>query len=167
MDKIEKKENWIWTEKDFEVMYWNDCSIYTIEFDKYNLKLTFDIDYIFKWIEPELQNEDYKFLIAPATLIFEKVYEFDIDLDSNLEIDINSINRQEEREFINVEQGRSYREWKWTIDTLQGNITFRAEGFSMYIRQKPKVVNSLNSKNNGLFNRLGIAVYKNENQENI
>ena len=52
-------ENWIWTENDFEAMYWNDCSIYTIEFDKYNHKLTFDIDYIFKWIEPKVKSENY------------------------------------------------------------------------------------------------------------
>lgn len=167
MKKTENVKNWIWTEEDFNEMYWNDCCLYTIKFDRYNFKLTFDIDYIFEWIEPEGEFDNYRFLIAPASLIFENVCELDIKLDSNLEIDINDIRRIEEREYTNKESKKAYKEWKWIIDTLQGSINFRAEGFSMYVRQKPKVVNSLNSKNNGLFKRAGISFYQNENKEII
>lgn len=42
-------------------------------------KLLFDIDYIFKWVGPE-EDGYYRFWISPATLIFENVYDVNIDL---------------------------------------------------------------------------------------
>ncbi|MEJ6979425.1 hypothetical protein WG906_03130 [Pedobacter sp. P351] len=48
-------ENQIWTEQDFDNMGWHDSSIYGIAFGR-PYELSFDIDYIFKWVEPTAAN---------------------------------------------------------------------------------------------------------------
>ncbi|TWF33683.1 hypothetical protein FHW36_112124 [Chitinophaga polysaccharea] len=46
-------EKSIWTEEDFEVMSWHDSQIYKMALKE---DLEFDIDYIFKWNQPDLEG---------------------------------------------------------------------------------------------------------------
>ncbi|MEQ8198297.1 MAG: hypothetical protein ABRQ27_09870, partial [Clostridiaceae bacterium] len=57
-------EKWVWTTNDFEKMGWHDCKIHAMAFDELNFKILFDIDYIFKWVEPG-EDERYHFWISP------------------------------------------------------------------------------------------------------
>jgi hypothetical protein len=118
-------EKQIWTDKDFEQMGWHDCRIYKMHVSK-NLEL--DIDYIFKWNEPELDGIPFTFWVAPATLIFKEIKNLTIELDTAFEdaVEIQDI----EREKINDEM-------HWSINTHQGDFKFVSNEYEQFIRQQP------------------------------
>src|SRR5690349_14814502 len=81
-------EKWIWTEADFDSMGWHDASIYAMKMDG---DLCFDIDYIFKWNQPEIEGFHFTFFVAPCTLCFKDVQELSFELsqpvhDNRIEI---------------------------------------------------------------------------------
>lgn len=128
----------IFTEKDFGIMNWHDVNIHGIGFDSNNFELLLDIDYIFKWIEPEPGKEFYSFLTAPATLVFRNVWDYNCDFTSNLHLTIMSINRSNQRipnshEFIDDKL-----EYTWVIELLEGEITFNSTGYTLYSRRLPE-----------------------------
>jgi len=118
-------EKSIWTEKDFELMGWHDAQIYKMALGK---DLEFDIDYIFKWNQPELEGLPFTFWVAPATLVFKKakILSFDFELAMEDVFEIDYIEREVTGEKIT-----------WLIVTQRGEIEFTCEGFDQYIRQKP------------------------------
>ncbi|MEC0226441.1 hypothetical protein [Paenibacillus alba] len=69
----------LWNDEDFDNMNWHDCKVYGIGFDDDKYKLVFDIDYILDWVKPEKDNIYFKFWVAPSTLVFENVYDLNID----------------------------------------------------------------------------------------
>lgn len=115
--EIEKR---IWTDSDFDKMGWHDSHIYKIRLTE---DLEMDIDYIFKWNQPDLGGLPFTFWVAPATLVFKKIknlgFEFDIGFEDSFEIqDIERENKNQ-----------------WTVITRQGDIQFTSEGFEQFIRQ--------------------------------
>src|SRR5687767_3437713 len=117
--EIEKR---IWTDSDFDKMGWHDNHIYKIRLTE---DLEMDIDYIFKWNQPNLEGLPFTFWVAPATLVFKNIenlrFEFDIELEDSFEIE--DIERENKNQ--------------WTVITRQGNIQFTSEGFEQFIRQDP------------------------------
>ena len=117
--ELEKR---IWTNSDFDQMGWHDNHIYKIRLTE---DLEMDIDYIFKWNQPDLEGLPFTFWIAPATLVFKNIknlrFEFNIGFEDNLEIqDIERENKNQ-----------------WIVITRQGDIQFTSEGFEQFIRQDP------------------------------
>ena len=112
----------IWTDADFEKMGWHDNQIYKICLTE---DLELDIDYIFKWNNPDIEGLPFTFWIAPATLVFKKIknlsFDFDTQFEDSFEIDVI------ERENSN----------QWTIITQHGDIQFISDGFEQFIRQAP------------------------------
>lgn len=154
-------EKWVWTEEDFSKMKWHDCTVYGVAVDKKNYKLMFDIDYIFSWIIPQSQDDYYKFWVSPATLVFENVYNLEIDIESNLEIDIDTIYREQPRQPKNKDYILKDLEWKWVIITQQGEISFQSVGFNMYVRKKPLLQQFQEIE---LVKRGGISFYQGSSQ---
>ena len=117
-----KLDKYVWTDADLEQMGWHDCNIYKIRLTE---DLEFDIDYILKWNEPDLEGLPFTFWLSPATLVFKSIqnlsFEFDIGFENAFEI-----------EDIEREDGN-----RWTIITRQGNIQFISNGYEQYIRQEP------------------------------
>src|SRR5438105_3605875 len=121
--KLEKN---IWTHADFEIMGWHDCVIYVIRFDS---NLEFDIDYIFKWVNPVDDEKFNKFWISPATLIFENVENLKIEIDLQF---INGI------EIFEIKREKSLHDkFKWAIETQEGNIEFISSGYKQYTKKSP------------------------------
>lgn len=133
MNNIEKE---IWDEKDFDQMNWHDSTIYAIAFDDENFTLQFDLDYVSKWIEPQEGEEFFKFLVAPVILEFENVWNLQIDIESNLKMEIYSIKRENPVPPKNVLYLKSGFEYDWTIELQQGQINFKSVGFKQHIRQQ-------------------------------
>ena len=75
-------EKWTWNEEDFQTMGWHDSTVYGLRF---NGNLELDIDYIFKWNEPEIEGFKFTFWVSPATLIFENPTKFNIELTQSFE----------------------------------------------------------------------------------
>ena len=110
-------EKWIWTDDDFDKMGWHDATIYGIRLDQ-NLNL--DIDYIFKWNQPEVEGFQFTFYVAPCTLVFKDIQEmkFEISQEPYRNNEISDIERE-------VRDGKSY----FTIDTQQGFLFIITNGF--------------------------------------
>lgn len=129
-------EKGTWTTNDFERMCWHDCKIYAIAFDKINFKLLIDIDYIFKWVDPE-EDKYFRFWISPATLIFENVYDINIEFSYNMETTIDNVERINPSRPKNADYIKKDTEWEWIIDGHDGDICFKSVGYTLYIRKMP------------------------------
>lgn len=119
-------EKWIWTDTDFDVMGWHDSYIYAF---KIGDNIYFDIDYIFKWVQPG-QDDWFSFWVAPCTLIFEIPEKFSFNLESNEfnnQIEIADLHRQ-----VN---GKGKTEWR--IETHIGDILIESQNFRQIVRRRP------------------------------
>ncbi|GAA3634257.1 hypothetical protein [Flavivirga jejuensis] len=123
--KTYKLEKWIWSHNDFEEMGWHDCPIYALKFDD---KVSLDLDYIFKWNEPEVEGMPYTFWISPATLIFENVTLFKINFIMDF---VNGL------EIYEISKSTLDHSIEWIIETQQGTITIHSDSFQQIIRRKP------------------------------
>ncbi|MDQ4121940.1 MAG: hypothetical protein M3209_10895 [Acidobacteriota bacterium] len=135
MSDIFHLHNFIWTTQDFEKMNWRDASIYAFAFLPKRAEFVLDIDYI---LQRTAQNESQPgFLIAPATLVFENVWELKIELEPDRQIEIINIARSEPRNPKNPELLNREIEGKWTIETNQGDVAFRATGYKQHFKGLP------------------------------
>jgi len=136
--QLEKR---LWDETDFDMMGWHDASIHAFSFSK-DYKLFLDIDYIFKWVHPEDGETYFNFWVAPCTLAFENVWNivFDLELSVPSELSIDSIVRSNPNVPRNAGYTTQSTEYTWTIETLNGDITFNSVGYSLYVRQQPLFV---------------------------
>ena len=135
-----KLDKTIWTKNDFDKMGWHDSSIYGLTFlpvdENGTTHLVFDIDYIFKWVNPIPPKEIFSFWVAPCTLIFQDTFSLIINIDRQggttdmLEIaDLYLVDKveQEANKFI----------YEWNIELQEGHIKFKSSGFDQIVRQKP------------------------------
>lgn len=125
----------------FDEISWHDCKLYAISFDKNNFRLILDIDYILEWKEPKVSKNNFMFLISPATLIFYNTWDLEISIESNLELEIDRINREDPKPSKNLE---NIIEYKWKIELQQGEINFRSTEFKLFLRRKPILSESQN-----------------------
>ena len=123
----------IYSTADFEQMGWHDIKIHAISFNADEYELLFDIDYIIEWIEPKQNGTNYQFLIAPATLVFNNVYDFNVNVD-NLDFTIDYIIKENPRLPPNSAYLKGQVEYDWTIETINGQISFKSIGYIQYIR---------------------------------
>ena len=128
----------LWTEQDFDNMGWHDSLIYGIAFDK-AYEIAFDIDYIFKWVEPVGDEVRYKFWVSPCTLVFENLHslKLDIEITEPFEFEIDDVSREVSGAPKNAEYINRDLEYSWQIETHQGAISFNSVGFKQFVRQKP------------------------------
>jgi hypothetical protein len=84
----------VWTEADFEQMGWHDVHVHAVAFRPQIFELWLDMDYIFRWVDPHDGETHYSFWVAPATLVFENVYDLKFDIESH---DGNRRQRRERR----------------------------------------------------------------------
>jgi hypothetical protein len=129
-------EKWLWTEADFERMGWHDSRIHAVAFLSEPLELAFDIDYILQWVQPS-EDQYYRFWVAPATLVFQNVYELKLELEPFEAVDIADIHRDDLRKPRNAEFIGRDAGWRWRIETHDGDITFRAAGYEQHFRRAP------------------------------
>jgi hypothetical protein len=137
-------EKWIWTDADFERMGWHDCQLHGIaRYEKVErdekkgseghfsgVELLLDIDYILKWVKSEPK---WQWWVAPATLVFENAFDFQMRNGSGLHREISEIVRAPAQ----YPSGRDC--WKWEI--YRTSIVLLAEGYKQYIRQEPVLKN--------------------------
>lgn len=118
-------EKWIWDQDDFETMGWHDNPIYAMSFED---DVMFDLDYLFKWVQPLLPRTNYWFWISPATLLFKQPtrLEIDIELDFVNGIEINMITKE-------VVNGKT----NYIIEAQEGRIRIQTEEFTQIIRRPP------------------------------
>jgi hypothetical protein len=128
-------EKWIWSHDDYDLMGWHDATVHAIALVPEQWELILDIDYIVRWVDPIPPNEYFHFWIAPATLVFQGVQDIKIEFNipNIMDITLQGIERSNPRPTPN---GTS-TEWDWFIDSNEGRITFRADGYSQHFRAAP------------------------------
>src|SRR5471030_502659 len=127
-------EKSIWMETDFEKMGWHDVVIHGISFNPSQYELLFDIDYIFAWVDPEPPSEYFTFWVSPVTLVFRNAYDLHVDIETGLGLQLQGIGRSEEREPKNAAYIKDKKEWKWTLEGNEGDISVCSVGFTQYTR---------------------------------
>ena len=129
-------EKWLWTEADFEQMGWHDSHIHAVAFLPSQFEVAFDIDYILQWVQPS-EDDYYRFWVAPATLVFENIHDLKVDIEPFNAVEIADLHRDDPRRPRNADYIGQETEWRWRIETHQGDITLRAVGYKQYVRRQP------------------------------
>jgi hypothetical protein len=130
-------EKFIWDDNDFEQMGWHDSKIYGIAFKDDKFELMLDIDYILEWLHPKENESNFKFWVAPATLVFRNVWDLKLSLEGNLSLEIQDIHRANPRPPKNSKHIEEPFEYDWIIETNNGEITFQSVGYKQYFRMAP------------------------------
>ena len=118
-------DKWVWTEADFDQMGWHDATIYAMQFGK---DISFDIDYIFEWVQAD-KDDFFSFVIAPVTLVFPEPQRvvFSINFRFGQELKIEDIHSR----------ATAAGSMEWYIETHQGDITITADSFRQVVQRYP------------------------------
>ena len=134
MDEAERFNRVVWTDADFETMGWHDATIHAVGFQHEgdSAQLLLDLDYIIRWIEPAPPTEHYSFLIAPATLVFENVWDVEGDITAERTLlviaDLERTGPEDDRqENLGLQ--------RWTVHGHNLALSFLASGFRQHIRR--------------------------------
>jgi len=133
-----------WTEKDYEAMNWHDVTVHGLSImpTEYSYELLLDIDYIFEWVHPRTTAGEFSFMVAPATLAFNEVWDVVTNIETRVSIleflSIQDIQRVNPRNLDNW----GIVQWEWIITLLQGTIRFKACGYHQYLRRKAVITES-------------------------
>lgn len=146
-------EKTVLTDSDFEEMGWHDSKLYAIAFGMKENEIAFDIDYILKWINPQGLENTFKFVVAPATLVFRNVYDLNINT-SLTEVIIESIERSNPVRPKNANYIKEQLEYDWRIETTNGEISFKSVGYEQFFRKNPTLIDQ---QHIGLLKRGGIS----------
>ena len=130
-----------WTLKDFDQLTWHDCKVHAISFGQNEFEISFDIDFILEWIKTDDFENAYKFLIAPATLTFRNVYELNINMPT-VSVIIDEIVKDNPVMARNSSHIKEDLEYDWTIETSDGELSFKSVGFTQYLRKEPAIVDT-------------------------
>ncbi len=118
-------------------MGWHDASIWSMFPNSAKFEYLFDLDYIFKWVDPKEGETYFKFWVAPVTIVFENA--------SNIKIDIESQQGLIEVADLFMESPEITPNGKFTshcyrFDCQEGEISLKATGFKMYVRQISRLI---------------------------
>lgn len=129
-----------WTTADFESLCWHDNHVHGMAFREGppgEAKLVLDIDHITQWLCGVGDDRRYRFMVAPAELVFDDVLFLEVRIDgrgfgAGL-LSIDEIRRER------LEDARASRVYRWAIELNcpPGELTFLASGFRQRLRAAP------------------------------
>jgi hypothetical protein len=125
-----------WSDTDFDQMGWHDVHIHGISALPDRFELRFDVDYIVEWMCAPSDSGITKFLVAPATLVFENVQHVRIAVNSEQGLlSIDEIRREGCRQLADSKLSI----WNWTLRCQEGSVEFEATGYKLALRSSPIV----------------------------
>jgi hypothetical protein len=76
MSEDPRLERWVWTDEDFEAMDWRHACVHAVPVeDDGRSRVLLDLDHIVGGVVSEPPGRELSFRLAPATLVFEKVWD--------------------------------------------------------------------------------------------
>ncbi|WP_152004712.1 hypothetical protein [Desulfoluna spongiiphila] len=118
-------------------MGWHDASIWSMVSNAEQFEYLFDIDYIFKWVVPKENETYFKFWVAPVTMVFESAFDVKIDIESQQGlIEVAELHM----EYPELTPNGKFTSHSYRFECQEGEISLKATGFKMYVRQKPKLI---------------------------
>jgi len=130
----------VWRDSDFDVMGWHDASIHAVALSQDAFEILLDIDYIFRWVQPEFGRTDFSFWVAPCTMVFRNVYDIRLEADSGSVrpiLTVGDLLRSDSRRPKNADHIGCETEWRWVFDCFNGEVSFWSVGFELYVRMAP------------------------------
>ncbi len=124
-------------EEDFDEMYWHDVHIHALAFSCETFQLFMDIDYIFAWVNPEPPDVSYSFWKAPCTLVFSYVYDFTADIETGFGLWIDKVIREDAGRPWNADYIKREQQWIWTFECQEGEFSFHAIDYQLFVRAQP------------------------------
>ena len=159
-------ERCVWTDADFEAMGWHDSCVHAVavEDDGWS-RLLLDLDYIVGIVRPEPPETALRFSVAPATLVFENVWDLEGDVAAAsgmaqrvlLLIDVVRRDRdvmsevrsgRKERWMSGMAGGHDFSKgppetgslYRWEIAGHNFALRFLADGFHQHFRGRPTLI---------------------------
>jgi len=134
-----KLDKHIWTQDDFKYMGWHDATIWSSFANTEEYEFSFDLDYIFKWVDPIGEEKYFKFWVAPVTMVFENVSDIKFDIESRQgDIEIANLHMENPK----LTPNGKFTEYTFRFECQEGIITLQATGYNMYVRQTPTLSKS-------------------------
>lgn len=135
-----------WTQEDYKDMGWHDANIYgmvieSVENDVWATSLSFDIDYIFRWVRPIPPEDHFTFWVAPCTLTFKEYFDLRINLNTEGQV-VESLEVADLILKSKTESAKGVFVYDWLIELQQGNIALKSAGFEQVVRKAPVHVKS-------------------------
>lgn len=131
----------VWTDADFTDMGWHDATVHGLSVQPTGEvlpRLLLDLDYLVQWVHPVPPETYFSFWVAPATLVFDGVWDMTGDLDftgSIPDLKLDGIRR------LPSDDGRDDLPL-WHIEGHAFDLKFRAGGYHQYFRQAPALVST-------------------------
>jgi len=130
-------ERAIWTESDFKIMGWHDVTIWSMFANTEEYEYLLDMDYIFKWVNPEENETYFKFWVAPVTMVFENVHSVKLDIESAQGfIEIAELHMENPQ----LTPNKKFTEFTYKFECQEGIISMKATGYKMHVRQSPRLL---------------------------
>jgi len=130
-------EKLVWTEADFDTMGWHDVTIHAVAFFPERFEFGLDLDYIFRWVDPEDEGGCCTFWVAAATMVFENAYDIVFEVDTSAGLEVAHISRADPKPPHDAKAAGRDTEWTWTIQCQEGAIRLRSVGYKMFVRTAP------------------------------
>ena len=139
-------EKYVWDTSDFDRMGWHDATIYAVAFEPQRFEVSLDVDYIFEWLQPSRGEEFFRFWVSPCTVVFENVYDFELDGPGpGSTFQVNEIRRDQARTPRNAGYIAADTEWQWTVDCHHGEIRLWSTGFTQHVRRASALIDMQHS----------------------
>jgi hypothetical protein len=133
-------EKLVWSEADYDQMGFHDVGIRAVYFSTQSQEVSFDIDYIFKWVMPTPPGKFFTFWVSPATLVFRDVSDVEVSWGGSELFELDELKRSEEEKLPT-----GYARWLWTLaGNVGGSASLRATGYNLYVRREPIYINRQN-----------------------
>ena len=130
-------EKAIWGEGDFTEMGWHDVTVWSMLAAPETYEFVFDLDYIFKWLNPAEGETYFRFWVAPATMVFENVNDVKINIESPQgSIEIFDLKCGDP---ISTPNGLCTQQ-TYRFECQEGEVSLQATGFKMYVRRPPVLI---------------------------
>ena len=154
-------EKAVWDDRDFDLMGWHDARIWSMLANVDAFEFMFDLDYPFRWIQPGQGETYFRFWVAPVTMVFESAHTVKIDIESPQgSIEVADLHREAPEPIRNGE----IFQHRYRFKCHDGEISLKATGFKMYVRQTPVLVQAqaltLHQRNGVSFGRSMAAELK-------
>lgn len=127
-------EKYIWSDEDFEVMGWHDATIWSMYAGPEAFEFIFDLDYIFKWVDPEPEGTYFTFWVCPVTMVFANVSDVVMNIESQQgAIEVANLLRKH----VGLSPDGKFDQYAFHFQCQEGQLSLKATGYKMYVRQAP------------------------------
>lgn len=137
---MRKNKKKIFTTDEFDQLSWHDVTIKNVSFINKKFELLFEIDFILDWLHPKSEIEYFKFNVAKASLLFENVYDLQIEINTDANVRINEVSRSKR----STNKNTGVEEWVWLLDCIEGSIKFISSGFVLELKSNPIISETQN-----------------------